>query len=405
MLARLSFLLAAQAAGLAGPAEEYVDAQLRVVKGLEEQAPALIRAADAAAQRLLAGGTLYLAGERGLVAELNGRAAGLCAAKAFAPGKTQLAAKDIVLFSDTGARLGDAGPAWAAITAPGVLRIPFLSREHYLLKKLGDADAQAISVDIPLDSRLVALPDGTRLLPTATPALAIAQWAFVAEMIGACRRQGKQLAVYLSIHLDEGRKRFERTKGLLFDPDLKPEPAPAGRLAREFLGHVRSALEAVRKDEAAKMRTAADWLRKAKAGGRKVVRHLYGHLPPTEAGVPGDPPCFTDTAKNPPGDQAVAWMQKNLGRGDVYLFIGYQQNEDAMAAAANQLGVRTIFLTSLPPGGAQAESPLHLYVNPHWPVTDGCVELPGYDVKACPLSGILGMTVYYAICAEAIAPR
>jgi hypothetical protein len=243
-------------------------------------------------------------------------------------------------------------------------------------------------------------------MPTAAPALAIAQWAFVAELIGACRRQGKQLAVYLSIHLDEGRKRFERTKGLVFEPDLKPEPVAAGQFAKEFLAHVRGALEAVRKDEAAKMRTAAEWLRKAKADGKKVVRHLYGHLPPTEAGLLGDPAqLFTDTQTGPVGEKGVEWVQKSLAEGDVYLLVGYQQNEDAMAAAANKLGARTIFLTSLGPGETQARSPLHLYINPHWPLTDGCLELPGYDVKACPLSCILGLSCYYATCAEALVGK
>ena len=45
---------------------------------------------------------------------------------------------------------------------------------------------------------------------------------------------------------------------------------------------------------------------------------------------------------------------------------------------------------------------MHVYVDPHWPVSDGCLELSGYDVKACPLSAILGLTCYYAICGEAL---
>jgi len=96
-------------------------------------------------------------------------------------------------------------------------------------------------------------------------------------------------------------------------------------------------------------------------------------------------------------------MRQNLAKGDVHLLVGYQQNRDAMAAAANALGVRTVFITSLPPGREQAKSALHTYVNPHWPLTDACLELPGYDVKACPLSAICGLTCYYAIAAEAVA--
>jgi len=119
--------------------------------------------------------------------------------------------------------------------------------------------------------------------------------------------------------------------------------------------------------------------------------------------VLGDPGCFTHSPRLPLGDKAIAWMRQNLGKGDVHLLVGYQQNEDAMAAAANAPGARTVFITSLPPSREQAANPLHLYVNPHWPLTDACLELPGYDVKACPLSAICGLTCYYAIAAEAVA--
>jgi hypothetical protein len=129
-----------------------------------------------------------------------------------------------------------------------------------------------------------------------------------------------------------------------------------------------------------------------------------GHLPPNEAGNSGDVAFFTEIAKGF-GDPAVQWIEKNLGPGDVYLFLGYQQNEDRMSAAANALGARTIFLTSIPPGVAQARNPRHLYINPHWPLSDGCLELSGYDVKACPISGIVGMSCYFAICGEVAGQR
>jgi len=383
----LLFLLASGA--LAGPAEDHIDAQLRVVRWLDSIVPEMSGVADDGAKRLLAGGQLYLAGERGMVLELLTRAGGLCCARAFQPGKTQLGRNDIVLYSSY-----------------GVQEKPFsetLGRVEALVVGFPAAVNAAAAVKLPENERCI--PAG--LLPekmaarAATPAVAIAQWAFTAELIGAGRRQGKQLAVYLSIHLDEGRKRFERTKGLLFEPDLKPEPAASGQFARAFLGQVRAALEATRNDEIGRIRQAAAWLREAKAAGRKVVRHLYGHLPPTEAGLPGDPALFTHTVTGPVGEKGVEWIRTNLQEGDVYLLVGYQQNEDAMAAAANALGARTVFITSLGPGGGQAKSPRHLYINPHWPLTDGCLDLSGYDVKACPLSGILGLTCYYAVCAEA----
>jgi len=388
---------------LAGPAEDYVDAQLRVVKGLEARVPALTRIADEAAARLLAGGRLYLAGERGMVLELLGRAGGLCAAKPLAPGKTLLGENDVVILSSYAPQDDSAGSAWDAAGKTQALRVLFVSRRHPVFESPPVAGGRAVAVDIPADSRLLALPSGGRAVPAAAPAIATAQWTFVAELIGGCRRRGKQLAVYLSIHLDEGRKRYNRTKGLVFEPGPAPQPVAAGRFAKEFLGHVRTSLEAIRRDEMDRIRKAAARIREAKAAGGKVVRHMHGHLPPQEVGVAGDPGCFTHSPRLRPGEKAIAWMRGNLGKGDVYLFVGYQQNQDTMAAAANALGARTVFLTSLAPSAEQAKSPRHLYVNPHWPLTDACLELPGYDVRACPLSAICGLTCYYAIAAEAVA--
>jgi hypothetical protein len=208
------------------------------------------------------------------------------------------------------------------------------------------------------------------------------------------------LAVYLSIHLDPGLQRFARTKELLFDPQLRPEPVAPGRYARQFLGQVGDALRAVEAGEMEKIRRAGRWIREARAASHQVIRHLEGHLPPHEVGRPGDPGCFTGLSKAD-GEAAVKWVRENLHSGDVYLLLGYQQNEDAVASAADAAGARTIFLTSRGPGAQQSHNAAHLYIDPHWPLTDACLELPGYDVKACPLSAILGLSAYYAICVEA----
>ena len=129
------------------------------------------------------------------------------------------------------------------------------------------------------------------------------------------------------------------------------------------------------------------------------MRTLQGHLPEVETDRGGEGHYFTKTVAfgNAQGEK---WIRDNLREGDVYLLLGYQENEDARAAAINALGARTIFITSAAPSAQQAKNPRHLYVNPHWPRSDACLELSGYDVKACPLSGILGLTCYYAICGE-----
>lgn len=396
-----ALLTAAMAAD--GPAERYIEAQSRVVKSFVAQLDPIAEAAEESASRLVAGGKLFLAGEKGIVLELLGRAGGSCSAAALPLDKPlpPLTANDVILLSDYGAA-GTLDAALAKLTPTGSLVIAFASAENPSLRGARRANLRIAPVDVPMDSRLVALPAGERLIPSAAPALTTAEWAYVAELLGACRRRQKQLAIYLSLGLDEGRQRFNRTKGLLFEPDLRPEPVPRGQYGRAFLGAVAQSLEAVRKGEIEHIRKASGWIREAISGRRQIVRNLIGHLPPTEIGGPGDAPFFTGAAAAA-GEKGEKWVRENLHEGDVYLLLGYQKNEDAMAAAANALGARTVFITSAGPGAEQAASPRHIYINPHWPLTDACLELPGYDVKACPLSGILGLTCYYALCAEVVS--
>jgi uncharacterized phosphosugar-binding protein len=381
-----------------GPAEVYLGTQLRVVRSLEAHVDEITRIADEWASRLLAGGRIYAAGETGAVSELVGRAGGLCGIQALSWDRppASLGDRDVLLVADYGGgqtkatRLAEKHPL-AVIFAPAgspMVREPLAS------------NVRAIEIHVPLDNCLPMLHNGRRPMPAASVAVATAQWAFTAELIAACRRRHRQLAVYLSIHLDPGLRRFKRTEGLLFEPQVQPEPVAQGRYARQFLGQVGDALQAVEVGELAKIRRAGQWIREAKAARHQVVRHLEGHLPPHEVGRAGDPDCFTGLSKA--DDEAgVKWVRENLHPGDVYLLLGYQQNEDALSSAANAAGARTIFLTSRGPGKAQSQSAAHLYIDPHWPLTDACLDLPDYDVKACPLSAILGLSAYYAICAEA----
>ncbi|MDD4872514.1 MAG: hypothetical protein PHR77_18345 [Kiritimatiellae bacterium] len=387
----------------AGPAENYIDAQLRAVRTMESQVDRITQIAEESASRVLAGGSIYLAGEKGMVAELLGRAGGLCAAKRLDADKPLpcLAINDVVIFSHYGPATTCKTSAWQNVTGSGVLVVAFAAIENPILRQPLPSGVRAIPVDITADAFLVKQSFGQSFIPLPSPAIAMAQWTYVAELIAACRRQHKHLAVYLSLNLDEGRKRFERTKGLMFDPEYADTPIAAGTLGRQFIASVRRSLEVIRASQVGPIRDAAGWVREAAKSGKQLVRNLHGHLPPLDVGGPGDVPYFSQSIRTV-GDAGAQWIREHLHAGDLYLFVGYQDNEDKMSAAANGLGAQTIFITSSSSGLQQLKNKLHLYINPHWAIYDGCVDLPGYDVKACPVSAILGMTCYWAICAEAV---
>jgi len=40
------------------------------------------------------------------------------------------------------------------------------------------------------------------------------------------------------------------------------------------------------------------------------------------------------------------------------------------------------------------------HINPHWPIADACIPVPGYDVPILPASGVINAAIYWAIRAE-----
>ncbi len=168
--------------------------------------------------------------------------------------------------------------------------------------------------------------------------MATAQWTFVAELLGAARRRHSQLAVYLSIHLDPGLRRFKRTEGLLLEPGLRPEPVQRKAYGGQFLAMVREGLAAISREDLPRIRQAGAWLAGSRAAGGRIFRNLQGHLPPCEAGRPGDADFFTNRKPlSLAGADGQRWVRENLRAGDVYLLVGYQDNEDAAAEAAHAL--------------------------------------------------------------------
>jgi hypothetical protein len=389
----------------AGVAERYIDAQLEVALLTERALEPAILAAEASADRLVKGGGLYLAGEPGMVAEVYGRAGGPCGALQLPLDKPlpALGSRDVILLSDYGRVPGKLAAAMSQLSTFGGVVVVFVPQDHSVLRSPAPDGFYFVPVAVPQANEVLVLASGERLLPTVSPAMTTVMWTYVAELIGACRRRDRQLAIYLSTFLDPGRARYARTRGLLFEPDFRPQPVGRGEYARAFLEIVKGSLASIRAHQLPRIRTGASWLRDSIAGQNQRVRSLIGHLPPLEAGLPGDVTFFTHTQLLM-GEKGEAWIRATIREGDTILLLAYR-DEDPLSKLASSLGARTIAISSAGPGEEQARDPRHLYIDPYWPITDACLPLEGYDVKACPLSTILNLTLYFAVCGEVVAPN
>ena len=308
-----------------GPAQQYLGTQLREVRSLQTRVEQIARIADESASRLLAGGRIYAAGQPGSISELVGRAGGLCGIQSLSCDKppASLGAGDVVLVAD----YGDGKTKTVAMAEKGPLVVIFAPAGSPLVREPSAATCGRLrSTFLPTTPPERAMTAG-RLLPAAAPAVATAQWAFTAELIAACRRRHRQLAVYLSIHLDPGLQRFARKpENLLFEPQVRPEPVAEGRYARQFLGQVGDALQTVEAGELTKIHRAGPI--DPPGEGRRASGGPPSRRTPAAArtGPAGRSDCSTALSKAD-GEAAVKWVRENLHPGDVYLLLGYQRTK------------------------------------------------------------------------------
>ncbi len=147
------FAVAAEPAGTAGPAQRYLDGQIHAVGDIQIQLDGLAAAADAAAGQLLAGGNLWLAGEPSMVAELAGRAGGLCGAKVLSDetAAAMLGRNDVVLWSDYGVTPRPAGIR-SQLLQGSALVVAFSPKENAAVKRSLPEHVRWIEVKIPVPS-------------------------------------------------------------------------------------------------------------------------------------------------------------------------------------------------------------------------------------------------------------
>jgi len=92
-----------------------------------------------------------------------------------------------------------------------------------------------------------------------------------------------------------------------------------------------------------------------------------------------------------------ATMPDGLNKGDVVLFLQYQLFPWDFTTALQAKGVQLIVSSSMKPMDHWATDADIDYINPFWEVQDAAVDLPGYDIKILPTSGILQSVVYWQL--------
>jgi len=192
--------------------------------------------------------------------------------------------------------------------------------------------------------------------------------------------------------LPGGPERGKKYQGKRFHDDLSVKPIPAGVLGRAYLDQIERMLAKVGGAQMPKILEAAKWWGRATSTTVLVTGHIF----PRHAQDPRTLPLGALVA-------VPAWEDKDLLDAShppqFVLYVGYQFAPQRLVDQAKAMEVKLLYFDVQP---AQPPEPARniLYIDPAWPLADGCVTVPGYDVPILPASGVVQAAIYWTLASE-----
>jgi hypothetical protein len=264
--------------------------------------------------------------------------------------------------------------------------------------RLSDEDSRTIeawqksgAMAVTFDSEAGLFQDH---FPLDTVANVSELWAWTGEFVAACTRLGKMPVLYRSYGLPGGIERGKRYQGKKFHDDLTINAIAPGVLGMAYLDEIERLLAAIQKTQMPKISQAAAWWRQVPKTSAMTL--VTGHMFPRHAQDPRSL-AFSEFAA------ASAWENKDLGREThpprFFLYMGYQFAPEKLVEQAKALDLKLAYSDVRAAQPPEPSSNI-LYINPGWPLGDGCVTVPGYDVQILPASGVVQAAIYWTIASE-----
>lgn len=372
----------------ATPAERYLMMLSNIVEAARKQIPEMTASAEEAAKLILNGGTLWVGGrQKDFIAEAYARAGGLMGLKVL--NEQAVKQNDVILYAVPETLQENDIKKIQNWSDHGIYVLAFACR---------DSDLRS-NIILGSSNRFTGLAMGKnvqhKIIPVDTIANVIYLWAWTGEFVSACTRQGKMPILYLSYGMRGGYERAKKYEGKVFHDDLTINPIKAGLLAGKYLDVIESGLKSVRWLELEKICKAAQWWREFNAKPAEGV--TMGHLFPTNFEDVRAPKPIKLTA----GDQHATIKEgSNDDKNERFiLFVGYQYPPQKLVEQAMRTRIRLVYMSVQPATPAEVKDRI-IYINPHWPLPDGCVDVPGYDVTILPASGVMDAAIYWAMTAQ-----
>ncbi|NLF16942.1 MAG: hypothetical protein GX595_06755, partial [Lentisphaerae bacterium] len=274
----LAVVVALSSVVSAGPAAVFLEGLQASCAELRLQGARREAAAAAAAERFLAGGTLWVTGSiPRFDIEWLGRAGGLMAVRALREVSAVQPGDVVVYGSRDGAAAADA--AWLRpLRERGAMVVVFAPQDA--------AAAMGTVADACLTAGMAST---TPRRGEALAVMAMADlWAFTGDLAAACSRAGRWPVFWQSVMVPGARERNARFRGTTWHEGVAVPPQAPGALGERYLAGIAADLDGLRSQED-RLVAAGAVVRSAWSGGRTVFHANLGHFEPVRL-LDAEPP-------------------------------------------------------------------------------------------------------------------
>ena len=355
----------------------------------------IVQAAETVAPRLMAGGDMYIASVRpDFASEGYIRSGGLMMLKEYHD-QPDLSKKDMVVFG------------WSN-TSPDLDQalLMRLKKSGAFVVGIGPfAEELSTGVDVFLESSLVVsdvlkTPFAQEVYPFVSLQNLVLLWVFTGELVAALTRCGQMPTMYQSVLVPGARARNAQFHAHRFHPSHTVPPLQPGVLGAAYLDKISGCLQAVCDREIETIKQVAQVCVNVVDNGLAIHAFLISHFPVHQIGAPGDLRVMKLLEVRTGETPDVAELEQKLRPGDLFFFLGYYRRPVKAYDVARRVGCSIVEIITgtdeADPGG-----PLPDYaIRPGWHYTDSLVDVPEYDVRILPASGIMQAAIYWAIVGE-----
>lgn len=375
------------------PARQYVVRLLLMLDSLNNNIGTTISASEAISRRLVEGGNLYITSdEKGFTAEACGRAGGMMMIQElFDP--LSVKPQDAVVVGTLNFKPEEQHQLLQTLKKQKALTLLVGSSESTLAQ---EADLH-LSNTLPLGTvPVISIGEKERICSIGGVANITTMWTFIGELVSACTRYSKMPTIYQSIFLPNGKERNARYSGYSFHDDITVPSISPGRNGLDYLSELKRCFEEIRDTQLQLYektgKLAADTIKNK----HKVWCLAIGHHLPSQKSVPGDPNLFNMLYEGEKIENIAPYINKD----DMFIYIGYYHYPREELEFIRKLGLKSAWIQ----GGREVTKieafPEELHIDTKWKYGDACVEIPGYDVKILPPSGVIQTSSLWMVIGE-----